>query len=123
MSQQMTEKEYVPFGTEIYVSNLEQSVKFYHDVLGFTIIREDKEHNFVSFEFNGSVFMMEQMTLEGKRGVGVLFRLLITDLENYYSKVQTAGANITKPLEKKFYGLTRFCVEDPDGYQLKFCSK
>ncbi len=123
MNDQMTEKEYVPFGTEIYVSNIEASVKFYRDVLGFTLIRRDLEHSFASFEFHNAIFMMEQHVIEGQRGSGVLFRFILPEIETYYNEVQNRGANITKPLAKKFYGLTRFYVEDPDGYQLKFCSK
>lgn len=123
MNEKMTEKEYVPFGTEIYVSDINASVKFYQDVLGFNLVRRDDEHNFASFEFNGVIFMMEQADVPHPRGSGVLFRFIIPDIENYFKLVQERGVKITKSLEKKFYGLTRFYVEDPDGYQLKFASK
>jgi predicted enzyme related to lactoylglutathione lyase len=123
MNDQMTEKEFVAYGTEIYVSDIEASVKFYQDVLGFNLIRRDLEHNFASFEFHGAVFMMEQHPVREVGGRGVLFRFIIPDVNSYYQEVQSKGANITKPLKKMFYGLTRFYVEDPDGYQLKFCSK
>lgn len=123
MNELMTKKEYVPFGTEIYVSNIEVSVKYYRDILGFSLLRLDNEHNFASFEFNGAVFMMEQADILEPRGKGVLFRFIISDIESYYKKVQANSAKITKPLEKKFYGLTRFYVEDPDGYLLKFAEK
>lgn len=123
MSDKMTEKEYVPFGVEVYVSNRENSMRFYRDVLGFKLIRTDETNNFVSFEFNNAVFMIEEKSEWVKPTTGIVLRFIVPDIKSYYDEVLKRGGVPYKPIEIKSYGLTRFYVKDPDGYQLKFGSK
>lgn len=120
----MTEEEYVPFGAEIHVANFERSLKFYRDVLGFRLLRIDELAKFAALEFNEAIFMFEEHKLEPPRGKGTILRFLLPGkLEEYHDTIKASGANISKPIEKTSYGLTRFYVTDPDGYQLKFSIK
>lgn len=118
----MSEEEYVPFGAEIHVSDFELSLKFYRDVLGFRVLRIDEKWPFASFEFHNSIFMIDgKGTYPPPRGQGAILRFIVLDrLQTLHDEFKSRGANITKPIEKLSYGLTRFYVTDPDGYQLKF---
>src|SRR5437016_4375111 len=100
MNEQMTEKEFVPFGAEVYVSNLEASLKFYQE-LGFQIIRKDETHNFVSFEFNGAIFMIEEKPEWAQPTQGIVLRFVIPDVKSYYDELLKKGVNISKPLAVK----------------------
>lgn len=121
----MTEEEFVPFGAEIHVSNFERSLEFYRDVLGFKLLRVDREWPFASFSFHTSIFMIDgRGDYPPPLGQGAILRFLIPGkLEEYYNQVKERGAVISKSIEKLSYGLTRFYVTDPDGYQLKFAVK
>ena len=143
----ITPEEGVPFAAEIFVSNLEKTLQYYCEVLGFEIHRLDKKGRFAALKFNNSIFMVqEEDNLEKLRRVGVSLRFIIdarrnlqrispavtkprqenpkgfvTDIDGYYKKVKSRGAIIYEPLEMMDYGLRRFKVKDPEGYIIKFC--
>jgi len=119
----MTDKEFVPFGVEVYVSDLQDSLKFYKDLLDFKVIRVDDSHNFVSLEFNGAVFMIEQRPELVQPTTGIVMRFFVPDLKSYYESLLKKGVTMHKPLETKDYGAARFYVKDPDGYQIKFFNR
>ncbi len=123
MSDKMTEKEFVPFGTEIYVSDFDKSMKFYKDMLGFNLIRVDESNRFAAFEFNGAIFMFEKKPEWVQPTKGIVLRFTISNLESYYEQLKSKGVEIYKSLEVKSYGATRFYIKDPDGYQLKFAGR
>lgn len=123
MSEKMAEKEFVPFGSEIYVSDFDASMKFYKDILGFNLIRVDEGNHFAALEFKGAIFMFEEKPEWVQPTMGIVLRFTISDLESYYEQLKSRGVEIYKTLETKSYGATRFYIKDPDGYQLKFAGK
>jgi len=117
----MTKEESVPFAAEIFVSNLNECVNYYVDVLGFTVYRQDDKGKFAVLQFNNSIFMIqEEESLEELKRVGVLLRFIIPDVKTYYNTVKDRGANIFEHLESTDYGLIMFKVKDPEGYIIKF---
>jgi len=46
----------------------------------------------------------------------------VAGVEPIYAELQTK-VKVTMPLEKKWYGLTEFAFEDPDGYVITFAEK
>ncbi len=121
----MLERELVPFAVEIQVKDFNQSLSFYTNKLDFSIIRMDKENTFGALYFYNSFFMIKEVkNLPEPRGVGVMLRFIMQHgLEEYYEKLKKRKIRIIKPLKQMSYGLKRFYIEDPDGYQLKFASK
>lgn len=121
----MSDEEYVPFGAEIHVSDFERSLKFYRDIMGFAVLRIDDQWSFVSFAFHDAIFMIDgKGDYPSPRGQGAILRFILPGgLEEYHNLVKSRSAMISKPIEKLSYGLTRFYVTDPDGYQLKFAVK
>src|SRR3989338_3029798 len=120
----MTKQERVPFAVEIQVKDINKSIKFYRDVLGFKVIRQkDDDHNkFAALTFNKSIYMIAEVPkLPEPRGVGVQLRFILPgNLKKYHDKIVSCGAKIHEPIQKKYYGITTFKIKDPDGFELKF---
>ena len=121
----MTEEELVPFTAEIKTPDFEKSLAFYTKILGFEILRISGENKFATLVYNKGQFLIQgQEDVAEPRGGGVFFRFFVDgDIHEYHDLVKSRGATISKPIEKMFYGLTRFYVTDPFGYQIKFVSR
>lgn len=119
----MTDKEFTPLAVEVKVSNFERSIDFYQNTLGFTPIRIRPELKFASFEFHEAIFMVQEDKNTDLKKSGAIIRFIIPDIKEYYDLLTSRSVTITKPFEETPYGLARFYIEDPDGYQLKFASK
>ena len=115
----------------LIVSNVEQSIAFYCDVLGFTVtvtVPETSPYVFAIVQSGPVEFSQRPRAsvedipfregdwrhadaLHGSIGCG-------TDLRRSEERVK-----VTMPLEKKFYGVTEFAFEDPDGYVITFAER
>ncbi len=124
-SGKMSEEEIVPFTSEIKVSNIDQSLSFYTERLDFEILRIDEEAKFATLVFNkGQFLIQEDTTVEDPKGRGVFFRFFVPGgIKEFHDSLVENGVKISKPLKEMGYGLIRFYVEDPDGYQIKFVKK
>ena len=122
----MTKQKCIPFAVEVQVKNFERSLKFYGEVLGFKLIRQDfKEGKFAVFSFNKSIIMIAEIPkLPRPRGVGVQLRFILPgNLKAYHDKIVSRGAKVDRPIQKRYYGLKIFTINDPDGFELKFATK
>jgi len=125
----MTDEEYTPFAVEITVSDFDQSLSFYRDKLGFTVARfhRDPQYMFAALFFNGSLLMIKQddRVPKPKNPIMQIRFMLpsVEELNRYYEKLQKSGIQIYKTLDKQYYGLHRFSVKDPDGYEIKFVAR
>lgn len=119
----MTEREFVPLAVEVRVSHFERSLSFYQNILEFTPIRIEPELKFASFDFHGAVFMIQEGLEPNLRTSATITRFIIPNAKAYYEALGGRSVTITKPLKETSYGLARFYIQDPDGYQLKFASR
>jgi len=124
-SGKMTDQEMVPFTSEIKVHNFDESLSFYTEKLGFDLLRIDTDHKFATLVFNGGQFLIQEDTsVSSPKGIGVFFRFIVPgDIHEFYNSLVDGGIKISKPLKEMGYGLIRFYVEDPDGFQIKFVKK
>jgi catechol 2,3-dioxygenase-like lactoylglutathione lyase family enzyme len=104
------------------VNNLEESLQFYQDVLGFRIeSREaDAEPPIASLK-SGSlrITLVQQIETMLKRGRGVHFVLGVGNLDQFYESLQAKQIQVTEPRDEGWGG--RFVsLQDPDGYRLFF---
>lgn len=118
----------------LIVSSVEQSLAFYCDVLGFArtgTVPEQSPYVFamvqsgpVEIFFNALGPATEEYpALAGKPIGGTLTLYMeVTGVENIYDALK-ARVTVTMPLEKKFYGVTEFAFEDPDGYVITFAER
>jgi uncharacterized glyoxalase superfamily protein PhnB len=118
----------------LIVSNVEQSIAFYRDVLGFTVqttVPETAPFVFAIVENGGvEIFLnaaeaayaeypaFKRMPIGGSL---TLF-MEIEDVRGVHESLKDS-VNIVMPLEKKWYGVTEFAIADPDGYIITFAER
>ena len=125
---------------EISCTDFKTSLKFYIEVLGFTILFQRPEHNFAMLDHQGAQLMIEQYNpselrafvaakLERPFGRGINLQIRTDDVDALYDRAQKSGAPIFLSMEEKWYraddkelGNRQFIVQDPDGYLLRFFS-
>jgi catechol 2,3-dioxygenase-like lactoylglutathione lyase family enzyme len=102
------------------VNNLEESVTFYAEVLGFEIESNhtDAEPPIASLR-SGSlrITLVQQIETMLKRGRGVHFVLGVGDVDEFYGELRNRSVIVTEPRDEGWGG--RFIsLQDPDGYRL-----
>ena len=133
----MPDNKLVP---ELSVSDLEQSLRFYRDILGFEIDFQRPEDRFAYLSFHGSELMIEEdrervgesalwivEPLDYPRGRGLNLSIDCPDARGLVARLCSAGIPLRKPLGEGWYrdneilhGELNFLVQDPDGYLLRF---
>jgi lactoylglutathione lyase len=118
----------------LVVSNVERSVAFYRDTLGFSVTATVPDHTPYVFAAVSSgpveVFLnaVEPAVAEypafKDRPIGgtlTLFMEVVRIHEAYAALKDTV--TVVMPLEKKWYGVTEFAFADPDGYLITFAER
>lgn len=120
-----------PLGVEplIYVANLDKSVKFYTETLGFKLgeLYPDKEKPTYAPIFAGRHKVMlvsaramnKKFYQKGLGGSGLQIFLPVKNVDRAYEKVK-GKAKIMDEIENKSWGDREFTIEDPDGYLITF---
>ena len=115
----------------LIVSSVEQSLAFYCDVLGFTqtdTVPETSPYVFaivqsgpVQIFFNAPGPAVHEYPALAGRPIGGTLTLYmeVSGVEKIYEALK-GQVKVTMALEKKFYGVTEFAFEDPDGYVITF---
>lgn len=122
---------------EFYCSDFTRSLKFYTEILGFSIRYARTEESFAYLEREGAELMLDHSSEPARTfvigdlaypyGRGMNLQIKVSDANALYAKVQSANCNISLPIEDKWYransvkvGNRQFIVCDPDGYLLRF---
>jgi len=126
-----------PLVPELDVTDLDASLAFYCDVLGFQVRYLRPEERFAYLKREGAELMLEEAAGPGRRfrtaplerpfGRGANFQIRVSDASGLIERVRGAGAPILIDLEDRWYrrgdgevGNRQFVVVDPDGYLLRF---
>ena len=121
---------------ELYVNDMQKSIDFYTNVLGFERLKGEGEADYVPVR-SGSVVIgigsaadlpkqhyFNPGLRNNRRGFGTEIVLEVHDVRSFYDKVKASGYDrILTPLRKRTWGLTDFRVADPDGYYLRITSR
>jgi catechol 2,3-dioxygenase-like lactoylglutathione lyase family enzyme len=104
------------------VNNLEESVEFYRDILGFSLESDnmDAQPPIASVR-SGSlrITLVQQIETMLKRGRGVHFVLGVSDVDAFHETLKARDVQVTDPRDEGWGG--RFVsLQDPDGYRLFF---
>jgi lactoylglutathione lyase len=118
----------------LVVSNVEQSVAFYRDVLGFTVAMTVPDVPPFAFAgvafgdvqvfFNSTESAYEEYQAFKNQPLGGTLTLFfeVTEIEQTYATL-ASKVRVVMPLEKKWYGLTEFAFLDPDGYIITYAQR
>ena len=121
---------------EFLVLDLAKSLEFYAGLLDFEVVYGREEEGFVYIKKHNVEIMLEQKGI-GRNfitaelslpfGRGVNFQIEAEDVDALYNKFLTNKLPIFIEIEEKWYrhgemevGNKQFCVQDPDGYLLRF---
>src|SRR5713226_3860575 len=115
---------------EICVSDFEQSITWFENVLGFRVIaREGNEYAELSRGETSIQLATDQalyweperqhLLPSGQRGSGVEIVLLVDNVDAVYHQAEQAHAEIVRPLADQPWHMRQFWVRHPDGYLIR----
>ena len=118
----------------LIVSDVARSVAFYCDLLGFTrALAVPDEPPFVfagvvsgpiEIFFNAQETAVAEYPAFKDRPIGGTLTLFIevVGIDQVHASLKDR-VEVVMPLEKKWYGITEFAFEDPDGYIITFAER
>lgn len=122
---------------ELSVSDIGRSLAFYRNVLGFSLSYERPQEGFALVQLGAAALMLDQIgtgrdwvtgPLEPPYGRGINIQIQVAQLEPLLTRLETNQRSLFQPVETKTYQAgsaqitqRQFCVQDPDGYLLRFC--
>lgn len=121
---------------ELICSDLDRSLAFYTEVLGFRVRYAWPPERFAYLERDGAELMLEQPVgparllpraeLEHPYGRGVNVEIQVGDVDALHAAARAAGLDLSLALEERWYRrdedavhVRQFAVADPDGYLLR----
>ncbi len=118
----------------LIVSDVERSLAFYRDVLGFAVeatVPDAAPYVFAAVHAGPVTIFLnapepaiaEYPAFKGRPIGGTLTLFIeVAGIREAYEALRSR-VTITMPLEKKGYGVTEFAFEDPDGYVMTFAER
>lgn len=116
---------------ELACQDIQRSLTFYRDQLGFVVLFERPEDRFAYLALGAAEIMVEEISretwvtasLDPPFGRGLHLQIVVEDVADLRGR-QSA---VWRELEEVWYrrggshlGVRQFCVQDPDGYLLRF---
>lgn len=104
----------------IYVRNLEASLHFYRDLLGFKEV-EEIPADYARLRSAGSESTLALHVTKSRatrRPGGVWLYFEIKKLHQLYRRLRDAGVFFSQPPQRMPWGWIQAFLEDPDGHQL-----
>ncbi len=124
---------------EFSVSKCADSLKFYVDILGFSILYQRIEEGFAFLQFGEAQLMLDEIgkgrtwqmsELSHPFGRGMNLQIKVSNLDDIVSRLRLNAIALHLEPETKWYryhdqeiGQRQMLVMDPDGYLLRFCEE
>ncbi|MDX7998019.1 VOC family protein [Xenorhabdus sp. Reich] len=120
---------------ELTVTDFSSSLDFYQRILGFEVLIQRKDPDFVYLGLGEAQLMLEAFhdsdwnigELSKPFGRGINLQIEVDDIAPLIANLENNGIELYRPLEDNYYciGDTHVCqkeflVQDPDGYLLRF---
>jgi len=121
----------------LLVANVERSLSFYVDVLGFKRgmhVPEESPFVFaavtsgaVEIFFNDAATAVKEYPAFAGRPIGATGTMFIEiegsgTIDAFHDRIKPL-ATVTMPLVTQFYGMREFAIVDPDGYVITFAQR
>jgi len=104
------------------VNNLEESISFYTEQLGFETYRSNPDSEPPTATLRAGdlkITLAQHLETMLRRGRGAHFFIGVTDIDAYYLQLQSRGLHLAPPTDEGWGG--RFItLEDPDKYRFFF---
>jgi uncharacterized glyoxalase superfamily protein PhnB len=117
----------------LVVSDMDRSVAFYRDVLGFSVFATQPEtapfvfawlqHGPVNVFLNALEAARAEYPAFSTVQSGTWTMFMTTDDVDALHERVAGRVKVVMPLETKFYGMREFAIEDPDGYVITFAQR
>lgn len=105
--------------TTFHVSHLENSIRYYVDVLGFS--ERFRFGDYAGVQYDEIQIHLSGPTSTNKRQVGQGgIYIFCDDVDGYYAEITKRGAIAQAPPKDYAYGMHDFVVEDPDKNLVAF---
>lgn len=104
-----------------YTVDIDSVKKFYHDLLGFVVERQNPEYISFIFENNVRIGIKKGVKDREIGGHGTVF-ILVDDIENLYNKLKSMDIRFYKELTVQPWA-TSFSILDPDGNKVEFVDR
>ena len=108
---------------EIFPNDLDRTLRFYVDVLGFDVVRDERDADPPYLAMTRGVVHVGAVAGPpipdaGVRRppVGVELVLEVDDLDGEHSRIRATGWPLVEDLIARPWGLRDFRLQDPDGY-------
>lgn len=122
---------------ELDVFNLEESLHFYTNIIGFKTVYNREEDKFAFLQFEDVQLMIQEIDRENNKwetgkleyplGIGINFQIDVTNIDEIYNRLKNSDYKIFVEMEDHWYrkdnilmGCREFLVQDPNGYLLRF---
>ncbi len=103
------------------VSDMQQSLRYYRDVLGFSVAWEWGEPTGFACVKRGNV---ELFFCHQGQGVGSCWlSIFVADIDELHKEYLASGAIIRQPPTNFPWGVREMNIEDPDGHRLRIGSE
>lgn len=127
--------DWKPLVPELIVSDLQVSLRFWRDLIGFRVLYERPDEHFAYLERERAEVMLEALgerswlvgDLERPFGRGMHLQIEVSDLAPMLDALAKAEWPLYRAPEERWYrtgdseaGQRQFVVQDPDGYLLRF---
>ena len=123
--------------SELLVSDLARSLRFWCGVCGFSVVYDRPEERFAYLDRSGSQVMLEEEAGPGRKwitgflekpfGRGINLQISVDDVLPILTALDGEGVCLYLEPENKWYrveegqtGIRQFIGQDPDGYLLRF---
>ncbi len=111
----------------LLVSDVEQSVAYYRDLLGFTCNIHGDPPDFVTAKRDDAMILLAltdkpELIAPNWRTVENMWNVYIrvSDADAVYAEIQERGAEIDYTIYDAPHGFREFGVQDPDGHDIAF---
>lgn len=122
---------------EFDVFNLEETLHFYVDLIGFHVEYDRQEDRFAFLQFEKVQIMVQEIDKENNKwgtgelkyplGIGINFQIDVTNIDEIYNRLKAENYKIFVEMEDHWYrkddvlmGCREFLVQDPNGFVLRF---
>ncbi|TLD68969.1 VOC family protein [Phragmitibacter flavus] len=105
----------------LQVKDLQEALSFYIDVLGFSedFVYGDPPY-YAGVKYGEVIFhLCSSEEGEERLGKGAVY-VFCDEVDGYYAKIISRGAEVTSPLNTYPYGMRDFQIKDKDGNLLTF---